>query len=58
METASANMHNAVDEGHKRIDKIMLIKQDYAQGMGKRLNEILSSCLEIDIRGDINLHKR
>lgn len=28
MEGAATNMHHAVDEGHKRIDKIMLIKQD------------------------------
>jgi hypothetical protein len=51
MDVASSNMHQAVDESHKRIDKILLIKQDHVQGIGKRLNEIVSSCLEIDIRG-------
>lgn len=40
-----------MDESHKRIDKILLIKQDHVQGIGKRLNEIVNSCLEIDIRG-------
>jgi len=26
MDVASSNMHQAVDESHKRIDKILLIK--------------------------------
>ena len=52
MESASNNMHHAIDEGHKRIDKILLIKQDQVSAMGKRLNDIVNTCLEIDIRGD------
>ena len=53
-------MHSAMDEGHKRIDKILLIKPDQVQGMGKRLNEIVNTCLEIDIRsgGDGSQFKR
>jgi hypothetical protein len=51
MDVASSNMHQAMDESHKRIDKILLIKQDNVQSIGKRLNEIVNSCLEIDIRG-------
>ena len=43
-------MHSAMDEGHKRIDKILLIKPDQVQGIGERLNEIVNTCLEIDIR--------
>jgi hypothetical protein len=59
METSSHHMHSAMDEGHKRIDKILLIKPDQVQGIGKRLNEIVNTCLEIDIRtGDASQLKR
>ena len=58
MESASNNMHHAIDEGHKRIDKILLIKQDQVSAMGKRLNDIVNTCLEIDIRGDTQALKR
>ena len=48
MQQASQNMEKAMEEGHKRIDKIMVIKDN----VGKRLNDIVDNCLEIDVRGD------
>eukprot|EP00347_Sterkiella_histriomuscorum_P016679 403352271 len=58
METASSKMLNAMEEGQKRIEKILVIKPDRSESIGKRLNEIVDGCLEIDIRGDQNLVKR
>ena len=53
METASSKMQNAMEEGQKRIEKILVIKPDRQDAIGKRLNDIVDGCLEIDIRGDI-----
>ena len=35
-----------------------MIKPDRGEAIGKRLNEIVDACLEIDIRGDANQFKR
>lgn len=51
-------MQNAMEEGQKRIEKILVIKPDRQEQIGKRLNEIVNTCLEIDIRGDPDQFKR
>jgi hypothetical protein len=54
MEVASTRMHQALEDGQKRIEKVLLIKPDSAaQALGKRVSEIVSNCLEIDIKGDV-----
>ena len=50
-------MSLALDEGQKRIRNIMVVNVD-DNVIGKRINQIVDSCLEIDIRGIENTLKR
>ena len=47
-------MQKTVEESQRKIEKIMTIKRDNETQsfVGKRLHEIVDSCLEIDIRKD------
>lgn len=47
-------MSKTVEESQRKIEKIMTIKRDNETQsiIGKRLHEIVDSCLEIDIRKD------
>jgi hypothetical protein len=47
-------MNKAVEESQRKIEKIMTIRKDGETQsiIGKRLHEIVDSCLEIDIRKD------
>ena len=50
MQTSSSNMTHAMEESQKRVDKILVIKQDNIASIGKRLHDIVESCIEIDIK--------
>lgn len=50
-------MSLALDEGQKRIRKIMVVNVD-DNSIGKRINQMVDQCLEIDIRGIENNLKR
>ena len=52
MDEASSKMQTAMEEGNKRIERILVIRPDRTDSIGKRLNDIVDGCLEIDIRGD------
>jgi len=54
MHSNHESMTNAVEAGQRKIEKIMTIKQgpEAQANIGKRLREIVDSCLEIDIRKD------
>ena len=43
-------MQTAVQEGTKKIEKMLIIKNDQSF-IGKRLHDMVDSCMEIDIRG-------
>lgn len=51
MSSQNQNMTTAVNESQQRILKIMNIKQgpEAQAKIGKRLHEIIDSCLEIDV---------
>ena len=45
-------MKNAINAGHKKISKIMLINNDETK-IGKRIRDVLDSCMEIDGQGGL-----
>lgn len=51
-------MSQAMEDGQKRIDKVLVIKQDNMQVIGKRLHEIVDNCIEIDTKAGSDLQKR
>lgn len=53
------NMQRTVEEGQRRIERILTIKQQHETEttIGKRLHEIVDSCLEIDLT-QANAYKR
>ena len=54
MQGNNEHMNKAVEESQRKIEKIMTIRKDgeTQSVIGKRLHEIVDSCLEIDIRKD------
>jgi hypothetical protein len=54
MQANNEQMNKAVEESQRKIEKIMTIRKDGETQsiIGKRLHEIVDSCLEIDIRKD------
>jgi len=54
MQSNNECMGKTVEESQRKIERIMTIRRDpdTASIIGKRLHEIVDSCLEIDIRKD------
>jgi hypothetical protein len=54
MQSNNEAMAKTVEESQRKIEKIMTIRKDGEMNsiIGKRLHEIVDSCLEIDIRKD------
>lgn len=50
MKMNNQQMAQALEEGQKKIRKIMVVNID-DNSIGKRINSIVDQCLEIDIRG-------
>lgn len=59
MKSNNENMQRTVEEGQRKIERIMTIKQAHETDatIGKRLHEIVDSCLEIDL-SQANAYKR
>jgi hypothetical protein len=59
MRNNNENMQRTVEEGQRKIERIMTIKQAHETDItiGKRLHEIVYSCLEIDLT-QANAYKR
>ena len=53
-------MQRTVEEGQRKIERIMTIKQQHETDVtiGKRLHEIVDSCLEIDLDQANSAYKR
>jgi len=60
MQTNNDKMQKAVEEGQRKIERIISVKRDQEthSNIGKRLHEIVDSCLEIDIRNSAMNLKR